>query len=433
MLSSIIGLFAGLLAGSFCINTLAQESKPDFPKVLTLPRALSMIDDDNPALLRHRADNTRVIAQNKDLDNLTALQARIEFDLRAVDRIAVPGHNYTDDSRILLTLDKPLSFFGRTDALEESIQSQLTALEQTRLDTHASLRLNVIRSFFDVILSDYAYATKDELMTLSYLTYDRARERFEIYNELAEVDIRQLESIYIEALARRAEASNARRNARLRLALVLNRPDAYPDQLVEPDLSRYQREIPSYEVLLAQVLGNNPTLKAKKLTLQSLKHKSSYLAHSKRPTLGTRFQAAEYEKRSFSSRDQFRASLYLTIPLTPPRKVTAEIVTLQADIQQQESEIALLENTLREQTLGLIQQLELLRFEIMSAESNLLYRELELDKVRLQYEMELRSSIGTANAALADAVYKLAAARYQHAFVWEQIDVLSSSTPTTFD
>jgi len=417
----------------YAVDTSAEEAKPNFPKVLTLSDALAMVAEDHPAFLKTRSDTASVRADQLDLKNRGRPRTHLELDLRTVDRIAFPGHRFTDDSRALLTLDKPLHFFGKLEPLSRSIATRINALQQTRAGDRTALRLNIIQAFFDVILSDYAYAAIDEEMTLAFLNFDSTRDRWEIYHEVAEVEVRKLESLYLDALARRTEARHAQRASRLRLALTLNRPQAYPDRLIEPDLSAYRRDNPDYEELLARVLQNNPVLQAKQLDLQALKHRLTYLTDSRRPVLGTKFQAADYEDTSSARRDRFRVSLYLNIPLSASRDSGREVARQQAEILKKESEVALLEQELRLQTLRLIQQLEQLDAEITSARSHLLYTELELDKVRLQYEMEVHARIGSANAEVAKAVYELAAARYRKALVWEKIDALSATAPVTFD
>ena len=108
-------------------------------------------------------------------------------------------------------------------------------------------------------------------------------------------------------------------------------------------------------------------------------------------------------------------------------------VSLQyARILQQEAKIASLNHQIRTNVLKLVQQLSLLEREMAAAKSELLYRELNLDRVRLQYEMEIRARIGSANADVARALHRLAGVQYQRALVWEQIDALTGATPVNF-
>ena len=67
---------------------------------------------------------------------------------------------------------------------------------------------------------------------------------------------------------------------------------------------------------------------------------------------------------------------------------------------------------------------------IVAANANLLHRELELDKVRLQYEMEIRARIGSANMEVARGVYELYKLRFEKIRLWEQIEYLAGREPS---
>jgi Ni2+-binding GTPase involved in maturation of urease and hydrogenase len=65
-----------------------------------------------------------------------------------------------------------------------------------------------------------------------------------------------------------------------------------------------------------------------------------------------------------------------------------------------------------------------LQTELAAANSELLYRELDLDKIRMQYEMEIHAQIGTGNTQVARALLRQVRAKYQLAMVWIEIDQL---------
>ena len=87
---------------------------------------------------------------------------------------------------------------------------------------------------------------------------------------------------------------------------------------------------------------------------------------------------------------------------------------------------------MRREVLTLVQQLAHLDAETRAAEAELLFTELDLDRVRLLYEMEVRARIGSANAKVAAALHRLARARYQRALVWDRLDILMNTEPVQF-
>ncbi len=413
----------------------AAETQGDtepFPRTLTLGQALSMLDDGDPAL---RLGESRLATNRADrarLDDRNALSASLRLDLRAADRIATEGHDFTNESRAILTLDKPLTRFGTDRALYESLETGAQAISVRQERNRSEARHKALRAFFGVILADYAYAAQDEVMTLAFLTFKNKRDRMELYNEVAAVEVHRLEAVYLDEFAERTRLRLERRASRLRLAVALNRADAYPDRVVEPDLSGYGRETPDYEEVLAEVLESSAAMRIARLETEAARRRLEGLSAGAGPVLGTRFEAAEYRYRVPSTRDQFRASVYLDIPLGGAMKRRGEIRAAAARVLELEAREAALEHDLRVEVLRLVQRLAYLDTELRAAEAELLFSELDLDRVRLLYEMEVRARIGTANSAVAAAISRLAHARYERALVWDRLDILMNNEPVQF-
>ena len=181
----------------------------------------------------------------------------------------------------------------------------------------------------------------------------------------------------------------------------------------------------------AKALNNHPTLTALRRQQLALQQEHSALSFGYRPTLGARLQAYEYQRNIGSSRDQVRASLYLDIPLTRSRSQQADRARVAAQQIQIANQVLLAESTIRQEVLALVQQIEHLSLEITAAENELLYRELELDKIRLQYEMEVRARIGGANKDVARAVLRLIKAKYGRALAWEKLYAITMPVAST--
>jgi outer membrane protein TolC len=427
-------LYAGSVlvhAGESGTEEAADAPKP-FPRTLTLGDALSMLGDDDPALLLSRARMAANEADRLRLDDRYGFSSSLDLDLRTADKVAIPGHDFINDSFVILSVDKPLTRFGADKGLYQALDSSADAIAARSELTRAELRHQVIEAFYGVILADYAYNAQDEVMTLAFLEFDDARELMELYNEVSEVEVRRLEARYLDAFAERTRFGHQRRASRLRLALALNRSDAYPDRMVEPDLSPYDRETPDYEEVLARVLEQSAEYRATKLETVAARQRLEAVSLGDRPVLGAQFEAGEYRRRAPLSRDQFRASLYLEIPIGGEHLRRGEIASASARLLETEARLSALEHELRLQVLRLVQQLAHLDTELRAAEAELLHSELELDRVRLLYEMEVRARIGRANADVAAAVYRQANARYQRALAWNRLDILMNNEPVQF-
>ena len=413
-------------------SVVAQGGPDPFPRTLTLGQALSMLGDGDPALRLGEARLATNRAARMRLDDRNALAASLRLDLRAADRIATDGHDFTNESRAILTLDKPLTRFGTDKALYESLDTGAKAISVRQARNRAEARHEALRAFFGVILADYTYAAQDEVMTLAFLTFRNQRDRMELYNEVAAVEVHRLEAVYLDEFAERTRLGLERRASRLRLAVALNRADAYPDRVVEPDLSGFDRETPDYEEVLARVLEDGAEMRIARLETEAARMRLKGLSAGAGPVLGTRFEAAEYRYRIPSTRDQFRASVYLDIPLGGAMKRRGEIRAASARVLELEAREAALEHDLRVEVLRLVQRLAHLDTELRAAEAELLFSELDLDRVRLLYEMEVRARIGTANSAVAAAISRLAHARYERALVWDRLDILMNNEPVQF-
>lgn len=413
-------------------GTEPGDGPEPFPRILTLGQALSMLGDDDPALRLGKARMATNRAARARLDDRNALSASLRLDLRAADRIATSGHDFTNESRAILTLDKPLTRFGTDAALYASVETGAEAISARQDRNRAEARHEVLRAYFGVILADFDYEAQDEVMTLSFLAFRNQRDRMEKYNEVAAVEVHRLEAVYLDEFAERTRLRLERRASRLQLAVALNRADAYPDRLVEPDLAGYDRETPDYDEVLARVLENSAEMRIARLETEAARKHLEGLSAGPGPVLGSRFEAAEYRFRTPATRDQFRASVYLEIPLGGKGKRRGEILAASARVLELEARNATVEHDLRVEVLRLVQRLAHLDTELRAAEADLLYSELDLDRVRLLYEMEVRTRIGTANAAVAAAIHRLADARYQRALAWDRLDILMNNEPVQF-
>ena len=371
-------------------------------------------------------------AERLRLDGRYAFSSSLDIDLRTADKVAIPGHEFINDSFMTLTVDKPLTRFGADEGLYSSLDSSARALTAEIEKVRAEVRHHAIQAFFSVILADYAYIAQDEAMTLAFLEFDDARELMDDYGEVPEVEVRRLEARYLDAFAERTRLGHERRANRLQLALALNRSDAYPDRMVEPDLSGYSRDTPDYDEVLARVLEGSAGIRAARLEVDAARQRLDALSLTGRPLLGAQFEAGEYRRRVPLSRDQFRASLYLEIPLIADQVRRGDIVAASSRLLQSEASLHALEHELRIRVLRLVQRLAHLDTELRAADAELLHSELELDRVQLLYEMEVRARIGRANADVAAAVHRQARARYQRALVWDRLDGLMNNEPVTF-
>ena len=299
-------------------------------------------------------------------------------------------------------------------------EQRIARLEQERLHQKSQLRLQLMEAFFAVVVADYGYASMDEDMTLAFLRFNRARESMIAYEDVPEVEVRRLESIYLSVLAERNAASARRRSSRLALALAMNQPNGIIDQVVEPSLNGDPRPVPDYETTVDQVLKTAPDLVACRKRIEYLKTRLGVEKQS--------LNALVANIRDPSDASPDGVTIHYSKKLTETN-TKASLAKLRGRLARLEAELVLKEHELRKQLMEHIQGIAYLDGKYRAAKAELIYREFELDKTRLQYEMEMRAGIGSANAEIARAMFELKKIEYQRVMAWERLDALTGQTP----
>ena len=134
--------------------------------------------------------------------------------------------------------------------------------------------LNIMRSFFAVILADHAYQALNERLAIDYFRYTRMAERRDRFEQYSDLEVAEQEAAYRKVYVARHRADLERRQRRHALALRLGRPGELSSELLMPDLSAYQvREIPEYNDVVEQVIVNSSILNTHRASVASAQAK----------------------------------------------------------------------------------------------------------------------------------------------------------------
>lgn len=420
--------------GAHAGDAPAPANSP-LPNPLTLEQAVALADAGHPALDAAAAalDATRARAR--------AVEAGYGLDLRAEirpwyadpagDGAPPTGGDATGDSQAHLILTKPLYDFGKRKARSASARAQQAGGELSFLDARQRHRLEATRRFFDVLLADMRYMVDNEAMAHAYVNYDRVRQRHEL-GRISAVDMAEAETRYRDFLNRRAESDVGRRLTRASLAAALNRPTDLPADLIRPTLPGNDRKPPEYEELLNHVLAANPGLQAMRQELEAAEQAVQVARAGGRPQLDAEAQASAWE-RAFGARNSWQVGLNLRIPIYQGGRTGAAVAESAAQRDRLRAEVQLAEYRLRETTLALLQQLEVLQVQRESARIRSNFRDLYLDRSRAIYEMEAQVSLGDAMTRLTEAQWLAAQVEFELAMVWVRIDALQGRLFATND
>jgi outer membrane protein TolC len=403
-------------------SAVAQDALPD---PLTLEAALKFSErmgSTSIALASSEVEMAELEIERASSINPTSVY--LNLVPRAVKRTGAANDDFINDSFARFSVNKVLYDFGRSRTLKSIADTELMAQHKLLELTRHTNRLIVLERFLDVLLADRRYEIDTEEMTISFIHYDRLRERRQLFDEVSEIEVAAADAAYRRLLARRTESELQQQYTRLQLAIALGKPGDLPRDLLQPDLRVWtDREIPDYRTNLEAALASNPKLLALKDALSAARQYAENAGLDLGPRLLGGVELTEYATVR-AARDDTRATVRLQIPLFNGK--LKRIDQRQADIEllQAELEIMNVENALRDELFQLVRNVIVLGREMEAADSSEYYRDLYLDQSRALYDMEVRTDLGDAQAKLLEAGWQVMRAKFGTAVTWAKIDML---------
>ena len=426
-----------LLISAFLFPAIApcyaatEENNNDsklLPEILTLAVALSIAET--------HGSPERDIAEAAILESsaeLASVESRYGFRIKAQ---AFPRYVYAidsskgediNDSFYTLSTNKILSDFGRTEKLSRAAEADVRAEAIGFVSFRFRRRLLIIQAYLNVLLADQRYAVENEKMTITYLRYDKIRERHEL-GEISDVDLLAKESAYRDGLLTRMRSANRQSEARAELAALLNHPDDFPAEL-QPIVARGDKvELEEYQGLLSKALTQNPELSAQDERVKAAQARLEHSQMSKRPVLDSLVELGNY-KRRYGDGGKWRVGVNLVIPIREGGRFKAEIAKKRAELQKEEARYQLMKNALRKTVLELVQELEVLKAAVKSANVRLEYRDIALDRSRSAYELEIQTNLGDAAANMTAAQWNADKVKYDLLLTLGNLDALVGIDP----
>lgn len=400
---------------SAALGTRAQQTT-----ALTLEKALASAGAPHPDLALAESDRAAALA-----DLSTASSRRdwlVNFDLAARHVKPMLGDN-TDDSYARVNARRNLFDFDRTRRAEDAAHAEIAAREAALVSTQDRRRLDIMARFFDVLIADQQYTADNEFMSIAYVNFDNARERHGV-GQLSNVELAEAENRYQEWRVRRDLAERRIRSARALLANAMNQPNQLPGDLVDPPLPENQRALPELDMLTALLEANNPRLKAQRASLEASRQRVASLRAERQPSIDAEIEGAEYG-RIIGTRDRLRAGVILTWPLYQGERVDARIAREQATTAKLAAEHEKLRMDLTQTLLETWQEAQHLQaVGRVAARQNTATRDLQLERSRAFYELELKANLGDAMANTVDAKLRERRIEYQLALALARIEAL---------
>jgi outer membrane protein TolC len=413
------------VVGVLAFAAVSSTATAQLPDPLTLEYALSLADAPHPLLDRADARLAAARAEQLQVDAVDNVKVDLELAARLIEpspavNEAEPSNN---DSWGKLRIHKRLYDFGRTDYLTAAAEAELRGREQALLSTRQQRRLEVMTRYFDVLLADLEQARDMETMAIAFVRVDRARSRHEL-GQVSDIELLELESRY-QALLRRQRTSQAKQRAsRSRLALSLNFPGELPANLEFPPLPELDREAGEVETLVEAALTDNPELRALRQSVEAARKRTDAATAGNGAVLRGEIEGAAYN-RYLGSSNPFTAALVLDVPLSSGGALDAEAARNRALRRQKQAELASRELEVRQAVLD--QWLELQTLDARRKELAAMgeFRELDFDRSRTLYEMEVAADLGDSMAKISEVRLLQAENDFNTALSWARLDALT--------
>jgi len=386
---------------------------------LTLDEALAHADAPHPELDRVQAGIDLARAEAELAASLDAFTLSLEGALRS-GRNRFNDDRFAPDHMLRLGLRKSLWDGGRTRAGQTGAELEAGAAETRLLDARAQRRLTLMSRFFDVLLADLHLTAQEEFTASAWVNWDNGRERAQL-GELSPVAMAELESRFQDRRALRNQAQRQAREKRALLAQAMNRPELLPGALVEPRLASNDRPLPDFAALWPMLEQHNPLLGAKQKQLAAAEQRLTAARLEAHPSLSLEAEAAAYSRDALT-RDNLRAGIHLSWPILSGRRDEAGAARERARLAALRAEHDALRLELRQALLEAWEEIHQLRgSERPAAVAQTAFRDWALERARGEYELELKTNLGSSMAETQVAKLRQRAIEYRLALAWERL------------
>ena len=414
-------LFRGLTAGLIVLSSSAHAQTAALPEPLTLEAALQLADYSTHYQLQ-LADQAlqQTIAEAEQSDSVNDLNISLNGRLRAIQRSGSPDTE--NDSAIKLFVRKPLYDFGKTASTEElsALRVELKRLERQYLIEQR--KLSIRQKYYDVLNADNQYLRDNEELAIGYIRYDRTRENQQL-GLASELEVMKTRAAYERIRQNRYNSENMQRLTRLLLAEELGFADSPPSELALPKLDSSAKLGDDTDALVAQAMQHSLRLKIEQKKLQIARQQIELARHTTGATLDAELELADYVRES-AFRDDWRASIYLEVPLYSGSVERSAIKRASARYQQQLAAMQRTQSEIRIQVLQLWQAIRQNGLKLQGEEIGQEYQDMILDRSRAEYELEFKTDLGNSMVQYSESRRKTWQARLALDISWSQLEML---------
>jgi outer membrane protein TolC len=392
---------------------------------LTLEEALAAVAAPHPD--RRMAESDLAMAR-ADREQVSSRQDFNLFLDGALRTGRLPGQTeWRADNIGRIVARKPLLDFGRTSQAVEAADQEIAARQAALFNVENLRRLDIMARYFDVLLADMQYGADNEFLAVTYVDWDKTKNRFEL-GQVSKPELLKLEASFQDVRERRNASLQRLRISRQKLANAMNRPGQLATELAEPVLKDNARQIPDYDTLLPWVMTKNPRVQILQAQVAAADARIAAIRAERNPTLDAEVIGGVYSRETIT-RDEVSAGLVFNIPLYQGARVDARVARAWAQKERAAAELEKLKLDLSETLLVTVQEIEWLRGSSRgAADKQIEYRDWALERARAEYELEMKTNLGSSMAEIQMAQLRRKQVEYRLALALARLEALSGGS-----
>ncbi|HIJ21937.1 MAG TPA: TolC family protein [Gammaproteobacteria bacterium] len=410
-----------ILLSALLSSSLVQAGA--IPEPLSLQQALQFATPDHPRLAIFQSR----LAQSQFEVNQVESRQGVTLDLQARIRSKALQQQVgesVDDHLFSVIAGKPLYDFGRSGLEHEIAVLTVDQRQAGQEQALQQLKLEIMQRFFDVLLADHQRTVADEAMTIAYLRFQKKQDKAHT-GAYSELDLLQAESLFQDERAIQKRREMEQRMSRIRLAELMNHPTEIPSTLIAPMInpSKLVEMLAPVDSLKQTAWSGNGQIAIRQQQINAAQKEVERAQLAGYPQLDASMEWLDHS-RVTSSKDRWRASLLLEIPLFDSGSRDYQLAAAREVLHQAQSALEVEKRTIATEIDQLYLQLISLEAQWGADQLAEEYRDFELDRNRALYEQEQQSNFGDALVGVSSAHLRSAKSRFEAMLIYTKLEYL---------
>ncbi|VAW91494.1 hypothetical protein MNBD_GAMMA22-2749 [hydrothermal vent metagenome] len=415
----------------FYSDFVFSDAPKPLPEPLSLEYALGLSKNINEDLAFRIAEKNEILLDKSLADAQDGFNLSVEGRATRVERRNSFFSYIVDEQKLALRLTKSIYDFGNHKHTVNASDKLLDSNSLLYLNEIYSRQIKIMAAYFDILLADLRFHRNNENMAIAFISWDNSRKELEL-GKNSDLEVEKNHSEYQRVRRERFESENNQRQTRNRLANLMNSSGQLPASLATPSVSSRLKKYPEIEKLTKKAFENNLELRALRKKIESVQSSVRALQSKMKPQINFESEAIAYANelsRNSFSRENWNVGVVVGMPIYDSGEMDSQVAKVRVEIYRLETLIAQKKMNIQHELLSLKLKLDTLRFERDEADAFNEYSELFLDEKRALYELEVKSTLGTAMVQISDAQYGVAKSLYETLLTWAKIDLLVGDEP----